>query len=120
LTQACGTASRTGEKKLSSLVKQGSSSLFWFFPEIEELLDNGYKVDLHHCMHEDTRKKLTTSWATHKVFGKLSILCDGRHANAKWNPKPVGQQLTFPTTEEEKTGVFENLPKGARIVQRRL
>ena len=53
-------------------------------------------------MHEDTRKKLTTLWATQKVFGKLSILCDGRQVNAKRKQKPVGQQLTFPTSEEEQ------------------
>ena len=177
-------------------VENPPNSLFWFFPEIEELLDKGYRVDFHHCMHGGTRNKLTTLWATQKVFGELSTLCDGRHEHAKWNPKPVGQHLTFPTAEEaaypmllckrlvaillsyakhmgaeqphtlqeqlsasnitshrwilnmlpkgkrmkplvsevqtykmfaidsvsdpEKTGIFDNLPKGARVVQRRL
>ena len=37
---------------------------------------------------------------TQDVFSELSILCDGRHDHAKWNPKPVGQKLSFPTAEE--------------------
>ena len=51
-------------------------------------------------MHGGTRNKLTTWWATQDIFGELSILCDGRHEHAKWNPKPVGKHLSFPTAEE--------------------
>ena len=81
-------------------VENPANSLFWFFPEIAELLDKGFRVDFHNCMHGGTRNKLTTWWATQNVFGELSILCDGRHEHAKWNPKPVGQKLAFPTAEE--------------------
>ena len=177
-------------------VENPANSLFWFFPEIAALLSKGYRVDFHNCMHGGARNKLTTWWATQDVFGELSILCDGRHEHAKWNPKPVGKHLSFPTAEEaayplllckrliallltyarhmgaeqhntlqeqlpastvtshrwilnmlprgkrmkplvsefqdykqfaidsvadpDKTGLFDNLPKGARIVQRRL
>ena len=81
-------------------VENPANSLFWFFPEIEALLDKGYRVEIHNCMHGGARNKLTTWWATQNVFGELSILCDGRHEHAKWNPKPIGQKLTFPTAEE--------------------
>lgn len=74
-------------------VENPANSLFWFYPEIEALLDKGYRVDFHNCMHGGARNKLTTWWATQRVFGELSILCDGRPEHAKWNPKPIGQKL---------------------------
>ena len=51
-------------------------------------------------MHGGTRNKLTKWWATDDAYEQLRILCDGKHTHAKWNPKPVGTQLSFPTSEE--------------------
>jgi len=77
-----------------------ANSLFWFFPEISELLDLGFKVSFHNCMHGGNRNKLTTWWSTKDVFSELAVLCDAGHTHAKWNPTPVGNSLSFPTAEE--------------------
>ena len=77
-----------------------ANSLFWFFPDISELLDLGFKVDFHNCMHGGNRNKLTTWWSTKNVFSELAVLCDAGHTHAKWNPTPVGSSLSFPTAEE--------------------
>ena len=78
------------------------NSLFWFFPEIEHILQSfgGHSVSFHNCMHGGVRNKLTKWWATDSTFESLRILCDGSHNHAKWNPKPVGNSLNFPTAEE--------------------
>ena len=39
-------------------------------------------------------------WATDTTFEELRILCDGERTHAKWNPKPVGKNLSFPTAAE--------------------
>ena len=81
-------------------IENPANSLFWFFPEIEALLDSGYSVSFHNCMHGGSRNKLTTWWSTKDVFSELGVLCDGKHDHAKWNPVPQGTNLSFPTAEE--------------------
>ena len=51
-------------------------------------------------MHGGVRNKLTKWWATDSTFAPLRIFCGGGHTHAKWNPKPVGKSLSFPTAEE--------------------
>ena len=83
-------------------VENPENSLFWFFPEINSILQNfkGHSVTFHNCMHGGVRSKLTKWWATDQTFESLRSLCDGSHTHAKWNPKPVGKHLSFPTAQE--------------------
>ena len=83
-------------------VENPENSLFCFFPDILEILstENGHSVSFHNCMHGGIRNKLTKWWATDTTFEELRILCDGERTHAKWNPKPVGKNLSFPTAAE--------------------
>ena len=66
-------------------VENPENSLFWFYPEINNILQNfkGHSVTFHNCMHGGVRNKLTKWWATDQTFESLRSLCDGRHTHMR-------------------------------------
>ena len=83
-------------------VENPENSLFWNFPDILKLLETfpGHSVSFHNCMHGGKRNKLTKWWASDDTFEALRSTCDNSRTHAKWNPVPVGRQLSFPTADE--------------------
>ena len=57
-------------------------------------------MSFHNCMHGGKRNKLTKWWASDDTLEALRSTCDNSHTHAKWNPVPVGRQLSFPTADE--------------------
>ena len=83
-------------------VENPENSLFWFFPAVAKIMESieGHSVSFHNCMHGGSRNKLTKWWATDDTFEELRVFCDNSHSHAKWNPTPVGKNLSFPTAAE--------------------
>ena len=83
-------------------VENPENSLFWHFPDILKFMEHfpGHSVSFHNCMHGGKRNKLTKWWASDDTFEALRSTCDNSHSHAKWNPVPVGRQLSFPTADE--------------------
>ena len=83
-------------------IENPENSLFWCYPDIEKIIQQvtGHSVSFHNCMHGGNRKKLTKWWATDRTYESLRLICDDVHSHAQWNPKAVGQHLSFPTAEE--------------------
>ena len=90
------------ELDLVCSVENPENSLFWFYPDIEAVMQlaGGHSVSFHNCMHGGSRNKLTKWWATKDIYEPLRSSCDNKHKHAAWNPQPVGTKLTFPTASE--------------------
>ena len=79
-----------------------SSSIFWFIPSVESLLELPCVGDIlfHHCMHGGRRNKQTRLRSSPSAaFAVLAVECDKSHEHLPWGVSSLGKFFTADEAE---------------------